>query len=182
MALKHRLDLEIPDSNKITLLRVLDASTYADGIAVKCPRLRILTPGAAEAVEIDVQIHFNIGLDSLQLGLNPVGNSDQHDLPDGIYAIRYSVSPNDKVWIEYNLLRTVESMNLYHETLGQIGLQTCEPPHEVKKKVQELFLIEAYIKAAKVEVEYKHNPEKGIALLTYADKLLTRFRKCHLTC
>jgi hypothetical protein len=109
------------------------------------------------------------------LGLQRTGCGQTSEiLPDGIYVISYSVSPNSSVFTEYNHLRVTQTMNRYFNLLAELELGACEPDADLKEKLKELRLIRSFIEAAKAKVEYAHQPEEGIELLIYAKKRLDK--------
>ena len=184
MSSKHQLSLEIPDSNNVKVLRLFDTSFYADNVKVDCPTLRITSPGYNLPIVIDVLPSFNLVLNACSLGIQRSGCGDSSmALPDGIYVINYSVSPNDKVYVEYNYLRVTQTMNKYYNILGTLETSACEPAADVKESLNELRLIKSFIDAAKAKVEYTLQPEAGMDLFIYAKKRLDRMatREC-LTC
>ena len=180
----HQLSLEIPDSNNIKVLRLFDTSTYADNVKVDCSTLRITSPGFNLPIVIDILPSFNLVLNACSLGIQRSGCGESSTpLPDGIYVINYSVSPNDKVYVEYNHLRTTQIMNKYYNLLGRVEMAACEPAADVKEVLNELRLIKSFIDAAKAKVEYTLQPEAGMDLFLYAKKRLDKMssRDC-LTC
>jgi hypothetical protein len=191
MAKKHQLSLDIPNTNNCRIFRVQDTSIYAEHVPVTCPRLEIIPPGFNQAAVINIQItptnevSFNYILNACTLGLQATGCGDTSEiLPDGVYFIRYSVSPNDKVFVEYNHLRTCQILNTYFHELCELELAACEPEADVKAQLEDLRLIKSFIDAAKAKVEICHDVDKGIELLAYANKLLEKYLKdgCCSTC
>jgi len=175
MSSKHQLSLEIPDSNNVKVLRLFDTSAYADNVQVDCATLRITSPGFNLPIVIDVMPSFNLVLNACSLGIQRSGCGDSSmALPDGIYVINYSVSPNDKVYVEYNHLRTTQIMNKYYNIMGQLELAACEPAADVKESLNELRLIKSFIDAAKAKVEFTLQPEAGMDLFIYAKKRLDK--------
>jgi hypothetical protein len=180
MAAKHQLSLELPDTNNIKVLRLFDTSTYVENIPVDCSTLRITSPGFNLPVAIEVLPQFNVVLNACTLGLQRSGCSElSQPLPDGIYVINYSVSPNTNVFVEYNHLRVTQTTNKYFNLMCQLEMAACEPSADVKEQLEELRLIKSFIDAAKVKVEYCHEPEVGMDLLIYAQKRLEKYTsKC----
>lgn len=175
--MKHQLSIELPDTNNTKILRVIDTSIYADDIPVKCGILQITSPGFLVPVQIEVTPGFNLILNGCTLGVS----SDGTDLPclaDGLYKIQYSVSPNDKVYVEYNYLRAATTVNKYFQELCQIELSTCDPSSEIKANLKELRLIKSFIDAAKAKVEYCNSPHVGMEIFTYAQKRLSKYTSC----
>ena len=189
MAYKHQLSLEVPDTNNCSVFRVLDTSIYDEHVPLTCPKLEITAPGYNQPVTIDVvlsedpvthaPINFSYILNACTLGLQTVGcgtNSDR--LPDGIYTIRYSVSPNDKVYVEYHYLRVCQITNKYFNELCKLEMAACEPQADVKDQLNELRLIKSFIDAAKAKVEQCDDLQEGMELLMYAQKKLHTYSDC----
>jgi hypothetical protein len=178
MASKHQLSLEVPETNNCQVFRVFDTSLYTDDLEVTCGTLQITSPGFNEPVNIEVLQGFNLILNACTLGLqsNLCGTVSQR-LPDGIYTIRYSVSPNDKVYVEYQYLRVCQTLNKYFNFLCRLELAACEPQADVKAQLEELRMIRSFIDAAKVKVEYCESPQQGMDLFLYAQSKLERFGK-----
>lgn len=176
MAVKHQLSLEVPETNNVKVLRIFDTSLYAEEFDTTCGLLQITSPGFNLPVNVDVLPHYNLVLNACTLGLQRSGCGEKSAaMPDGIYIIRYSVSPNDKVFVEYNHLRTTQTVNKYYSELSKLELKGCEPSADVKEQLAELRLIKSFIDAAKVKVEYAHLPQEGMELLIYAQKRLNKF-------
>jgi len=175
MASKHQLSLELPDTNNIKVLRIFDTSLYADGMPVTCGTLQITSPGFNLPNVIEALPNFNLVLNACSLGLQRTGCGEvSQTIPDGIYVINYSVSPNTNVYVEYNHLRTTQTMNRYYNLLANLEMSGCEPSADIKAQLSELRLIKSFIDAAKAKVEYAHSPEDGMGLFNYAKKRLDR--------
>jgi hypothetical protein len=176
MASKHQLSLELPDTNNIKVLRLFDTSLYAEDLAIDCGTLRITSPGFNLPVAIEILKGFNIVLNACSLGLQRTNCQDaSQPIPDGIYVINYSVAPNTSVFVEYNHLRTTQTINKYFNLLCDLEMSGCEPGADVKEKLEELRLIKSFIDAAKAKVEYGHEPQAGMELLIYAQKRLNKY-------
>ena len=176
MASKHQLSLELPDTNNIKVLRLFDTSLYAEDLAIDCGTLRITSPGFNLPVAIEILKGFNIVLNACSLGLQRTNCQDaSQPIPDGIYVINYSVAPNTSVFVEYNHLRTTQTINKYFNLLCDLEMSGCEPGADVKEKLEELRLIKSFIDAAKAKVEYCHEPQAGMELLIYAQKRLNKY-------
>lgn len=176
MAAKHQLALELPPSNNVKVFRISDISTYAEGLATDCGTLQITPPGFNQPTTIEVLPHFNLVLNGCTLGLQQTNcGTHQNNLPDGIYWIRYSVSPNDKVYVEYNHLRMTQTLNRYYNTLCTLEMAACEPEPDVKEQLNELRLIKSFLDAAQAKVEYCHELSEGMDLFLYAQKRLQKF-------
>jgi len=186
MSYKHQLSLEVPDTNNCSVFRVVDTSLYSDQIPVTCAKLEITSPGYNEPVVIDVVlatdpqtnnlVNFSYILNGCTLGIQTSGCGDTSErLPDGIYRLKYSVSPNDKVYVEYNYLRVCQTLNKYYNELCKLEMAACEPDADLKADLDELRLIKSFIDAAKAKVEQCNELDEGMDLLMYAQKRLQKY-------
>jgi len=173
---QHVLSLETPDTLNKCILRVVDTSIYNPNSAPVCPLLQITPPGFTYPInftDTDIQVGFTLNLTACDLGLQVSDCGTLYwDIADGIYIIRYSVSPNESVYVEYNHLRITTALNKVQAVYCDIDLGTCDPPASTKAKLEQIGYIEQLLKAAKAEVEFCHNPNKGMELYNYAIKLL----------
>jgi hypothetical protein len=174
----HVLSLEAPDTMNKCILRVVDTSVYNPMIPVKCPLLQVTVPGFNMPVNFDetqIQPGFMLNLTACDLQLQTTQCGEVFwDLPDGIYILKYSVSPNEIVYVEYNHLRITNALWMVQEVLCSLDLGTCDPPTSVKDKLVQITLIQRYLDAAKAAVEFCHEPKKGMELYNYAIKLLRK--------
>jgi hypothetical protein len=178
---QHALSLEFPDTLNNCLLRIVDMSTYNQNVPVECPKLQITAPGFTTAAEItDMGTEFAVNLTACDLDLQLTNcESYRNDLPDGVYVIRYSVAPNDVVYVEYNHLRVSQALNKINNLLCCLDVPNCEPVGPIKEKLREINLLSTMLKAAKAKVEYCHNPEEGMAIYTY---VLAKLDKLSCSC
>jgi len=172
------LSLEAPDTMNKCILRVVDTSLYNSQTPIVCPLLQITLPGfnvPVQFTDADIAPGFNLNLTACDLDLQ-VNNCGTvyNDLPDGIYIIRYSVSPNDIVYVEYNHLRITCALNKIQAIYCDLDLAACDPPTKVKDVLRQVQLIQQYLNAAKAQVEFCHQPSKGMDLYRYALKLIAK--------
>jgi hypothetical protein len=176
---QHVLSLEAPDTMNPCILRVVDTSVYNQDTSVECPILEITLPGFSYPVQFGedkILPGFIENLTACDLEVQTSGcGTTFNNLPDGIYILKWSVSPNDKVYAEYNHLRITKALIMYNEALCELDLGTCEPGSETEKKLDTLRKIRMYLDAAKAKVEVCHEPRKGLELYKYAVKLLNKF-------
>jgi hypothetical protein len=178
--MKHTLSLEVPTVTNEKILRIVDMGIYSDSLPVQCARLEITVPGFLSPAVIDTEKNYAVNITSFDLGLQKTPIEDEHyPLPDGIYVIRYSVSPNEKVFVEYNHLRMTRVLNTYYSALCQVGLGPCEPEIETKEIVRQFQLVRSFLDAAKAKVEYCHEPYKGMELFLYAQRSLDKLLRCN---
>jgi hypothetical protein len=173
---KHQLSLEIPNTLNGCIFRVIDTSIYSDEVPVECPKLEITPPGFYQAYDVpNLTENFTENITACDMGLQIYNCTIQYnDLPDGVYVVRYSVSPNDKVYVEYNHLRITRALNKINEILCCLDVAACEPQKPLRDKLMQLQLLETQLQAAKVEVEYCHHPKKGMEIYNYVMKMLDK--------
>ena len=172
MAEKHILSLEIPTVSNCEVLCVKDTSQYTTKLEVDCSELLITMPGFTAP---KINWIKNNEINACVLALQTVDcGTKRTKLPDGVYVVRYSVSPNDKVYVEYNHLRITNLLTTYYQKLCDIDVKPCEPSSEREDLLREMNYIKTLIDAAVAEVEYCSNPNKGMELYNYAEKLLNK--------
>lgn len=200
---KHILQLNFPDTTNEGVLLIDDISIYdpttlsagsvsisgsttpvsgstippCSGVIIPCANLQITPPGFYTPTVLSVAYgNFRLVLNACTLGITgpPNCNSSCPALPDGLYNIRYSVAPNDKVFVEYKILRTTQAMNKYYGLLCQIGLTPCLPNQELQYQINNLQTIDTYLTAAKVMVENEHQFTEGMNLYRFAVELMDK--------
>ena len=177
MANKHQLSLEIVETGNPQLFRVTDTSIYSPDLKVECATLEIQSPGFNTPAKLEnVLPGFNYMMNACTLQQQTAGcaNGNFGTIADGVYVVKYSLSPNDKVFVEYNFLRTTGGLNLYYSKLGKIQLSPTEPSSQDKALLMEMRLIKSFIDAAKAKVEYCHSPREGHDLYVYALRRLEK--------
>jgi hypothetical protein len=184
VAKKHQLYLDFPENVNPGILRIEDSSIYDSSIPVNCPTLEITPPGyTSPTVLTQMPQQFRFFLNACNLGIVTTGcDSFAPTVPDGIYNIRYSVSPNDKVYVEYKLLRIVGIMSKWYKVLCWINNTPCNPQNDQLILLRELQLIHNQILTAKHLTEDLHDFEASMEMLQFAQKKLSELaRGCH-TC
>lgn len=178
---QHNLSIQAVDTMNTCIFKVQDLSVYTDLIPYSCPTLQILLPGFKTAVLFNdtttpaITQGFDLNLNGCNLGVQTSDcDSSPVTLPDGIYAIRYSVSPNAQVYVEINHLRITNIMHLYKEELCKLNIGACEPSPEQKEKLNQLNYIKMLIESAKAKAEFCLQSGKAMELYNYAKKLLDK--------
>lgn len=180
--MKHQLSLEVPETANEKIFRVLDSSVYVDNMTITCAYLQITAPGFTSPVQIEVAPNYNMTLTACALGLQSEDClEDMACLPDGIYKLQYSVSPSDKLYVEYNFLRETSVLNSYFKELAKLELKGCDTEECFKDQLKDLGLIKSLLDAAKAKVEYTNEPEDGMDLFLFAKKKLRTYTTscCH---
>ena len=180
----HVLSLEVPQVMNECILKILDTSVYQTlnpAIPIVCPTLNVTVPGFGYSNQIEGTTmtnfvntgHITLTACDLQLQSSNCGTM-YNNLPDGIYIIKYSVSPNAEVFVEYNHMRITHALNKYYKILCDVDVAACDPPYIIKNELEALRLIFMYLQASKSKVEFCHEPQKGMSLYNYALKLLNK--------
>jgi len=177
---KHSLSLEIPEISNTCILKIWDTSIYNTLSEPECLLLEVTVPGFAycnQFIQPTIEKGFNINITACDLDLQTEEcGVDYHSLPDGIYIIKYSVSPNDYVYVEYNHLRMSKAIQKYNKIL--CSLDTCDIINDlIKNKIDKLQKVKMYLDAAKAKVEVCHKPEEGMELYNHANSIMDK-----LTC
>jgi hypothetical protein len=177
MADKHILSLEIPTVSNCELLCIKDTSQYSSKLAVDCEELLITLPGYSVPVLIKVDEGFDMCLTACVLALQKEDcGTKQQALADGIYVIRYSVSPTTKVFVEYNHLRVTSLLTDYYQALCDLDVQACQPESTKQELLSELNFIRTLIDAAVANVEYCQSSTQGMQLYAYAKQRLNKVK------
>lgn len=174
----HNLNLEVLDTNNENVLSIIDSSVYDSLMPLSCQELLITAPGFQFSANIDPTLltpGFNLALSACLLEIQTSGCDARFDsLPDGIYAIRYSVSPNEYIKTEINHFRMTKTYNRWKKALCDLDLSDCLPERKKKEKLDQLQNVDMYLKAAKASAEICANADKAKKLFDYAVKLLDR--------
>jgi hypothetical protein len=157
-------------------LKVNDSSIYSDIAPIQCVKLEVTPPGFTTAYVIeDLLPGFIKNISACELGLQTSNCGNYYnDLADGVYVIRYSVSPNDVVFVEYNHLRTTSALNKINDLLCCLDIKSGEQSPSMKETLREVQTLMTLLKAAKAKVEYCHNPGQGMAIYNYVVKRLDK--------
>tara|TARA_R110000796_G_scaffold4981_2_gene18792 strand:- start:3714 stop:4295 length:582 start_codon:yes stop_codon:yes gene_type:complete len=175
MADRHILSLEIPAVSNCNLLCIKDTSQYSKDLAVDCEELLITLPGYSVPVLIKVDKDFDMCLTACTLALQTTDcGTRQENIPDGIYIIRYSVSPNSKVYVEYNHLRVSQLLGQYYQVLCDLDVQACQPDSEKQELLAEMSYIRTMIDAAVSNAEYCQSSAQAMQIYNYAKGRLNK--------
>lgn len=176
--MNHKLSIEAPDTLNICQLRLVDTSIYTTDVPVKCPQLQVTCPGFSKSFYIvNTAPEFILNLSACDLNLQKTGcGTTFFPLPDGIYILRWSVSPNDIVYVEYNHLRITAALLKIRNVLCDLDVSGCQPPDLVRAKQNTLREIMDDLLAAKVKVEDCGQPAKGMEIYNYCLNRLNKIQ------
>ena len=169
--------LVIPTYNTLTL-GVADASTYTSTPPiVSSPTIEITPPGFDVAVIPFTVDDFNI-FTSSNLGITPVGINQP--LPDGVYYLKYSITPAYENFVEKSIMRVDKLQEKFDGAFMKLDLMECDQALRTQSSVTLntiYFFIQGSIAAANncaVTDAYK--------LYNQADNMLNNFLKNNCGC
>ena len=175
-----KLQVDYQDSNNPKIFRLIDDSEYNPNIAVCDATLEITPPGFQCSTVFTVQPYFNVVLNASILNILKVKSyKSLADLPDGTYRIKYSISPNDQLFVEYDYFRTVKLMEKYSKIVcGLLDKKRDYTVREFDDIKQEILWIYQLIQSSKFKVEICNDCDKGIELYNEASHLLNKYVAC----
>lgn len=170
---------EIP-SNDCKFLRIADNSYYNPNVTIENPILEITVPGFDCAAILTVSPGFNQLLNSSTLKIaGSTAFGSLLVLPDGPYYIRYSIKPNDKLFVNYTLFRVCQITQRYLKAVCSLFDGQCEiSKADFEKKRKDLIWIKELIDASKAMAEECGEATKAIELYNEANRLLTGINDC----
>jgi len=172
-----QLDIYIEKILNPKLLIVKDASWYNPDIAVTNAKLDLQYPNSLDYVNIPVGKNFTYVINSNTIGLTNVTRTDAlSELPDGLWTIKYSICPNDELFVEYTFLRNVKQLIKFHNLYCQIEIEKCNKKNYLED-LKTIRSIKDIIDAAQYMADDCGKYEKAIELYDYADGLLSEFTK-----
>jgi hypothetical protein len=175
-----KLQVDYQDSNNPKTFRLVDDSEYNPKIEVCNTFLEVTPPGFNYPTTFKVKPYFNMVLNASILNILKVKSVKLlADLPDGTYHIKYSISPNDELFVEYDYFRTVKLMYKYSRIVcGLLDKKRDYTVREFDDIKQEILWIRQLIESAKDKVEVCSQEEKGIDLYNEASHLLNKYVSC----
>lgn len=178
MSTTLKLDfLVVPTYNTFTL-GIADASTYPTSPLVTAPTIEINVPTYG-IVSLPFTINdFNI-FNSASFGMTQVGEP-LVPLPDGVYYIKYSVSPAYENFVEKNIMRVDRLQERFDEAFMKLDMMECDRAIKMQQKVDlnsVYFFIQGSIAAANTCAIDQAN-----TLYTQASRMLDNFIKNNCYC
>jgi hypothetical protein len=173
-----KLDILVLPTYNVLTLGIADASTYPDDPPlVVAPTIEITVPNFGLAILPFVVNDFNL-FNSASLGITEVG-VDQ-PLPDGIYKLRYSITPAYINYVDKTIMRTERIQEKFDRAFLQLDLIECDRAIKTQSSVTLNtinFFIQGSIAAANNCAEYESNK-----LYTQANNMLDNFLKSNCGC
>jgi hypothetical protein len=144
-----KLDFLVIPTYNVQTLGIADASTYPAAPPVTSPTIEITAPGF-ELVSLPFNINdFNV-YTSATLGLTTVGDP-LLPLPDGVYYIKYSVTPAYVNFVQKSIMRVDQLQEKFDSAFMKLDMMECDAAIR-KQQMVELnsiyFFIQGSIAAA----------------------------------
>src|SRR5690349_10828601 len=118
------LDLLIIPSYSPALLIVADISQYPDGFNISSPTIEVTPPGfpmkSIAFVEKNIQIY---NADTLGIICSDCTN---FPLPDGIWTLKYSITPAYLYFVEKTFLRVDKLVQKYDTAYLKLDILQCD--------------------------------------------------------
>lgn len=153
------LNIETNKSGKSFLIK--DMSVYNSTLPITCTQLSVKVPGFTHIHTFEPLPNFEQLVNLSNLGIQNVNsNSNLHVLPDGVYEIKYSINPNDKLFVEYIYFNTFKLHSLYIEKVCKFLSKKCDMTTKEKKDhVEWLWEISNNLDLIKIAAEECHEIE-----------------------
>lgn len=173
-----QLDILVIPTYSVLTLGVTDASVYpTNPPVVSAPSIEIDIPGFGTKILPFVPNDINV-FTSSNLGITEPGCNQP--LPDGIYRLRYSVTPSYLYNVEKTIIRVDKLQEKFDSAFLQLNMMECDRALKTQSSVQLNtinFFIQGAIAAANNCAEYESN-----TLYAQADNLLNNFLKTNCGC
>lgn len=173
-----KLNFNIIDTHDFKTLGILDTSWYNPDITIETPTIQIQAPGYSYASSPFFMTKALNVYNSNGLGITKATCQEELvDLPDGLWKVKYSICPNDKLFIEKFFLKTDKIQCRYTQAFLSLDLNLPGSSESEKLKRSRLSDIEFYINGA-VSAANNQNAKLASDLYKKANKLLDQFGDC----
>jgi hypothetical protein len=173
-----RLNFDIIDTHDFKTLGITDVSWYNPDITIETPTIEILPPGYTIAASPFFMVGALNVYNSNGVGITKASCEEELvDLPDGLWKIKYSICPNDKLFIEKFFLKTDKIQCRYTQALLSLDLNLPSDSDVEKQKRRKLADIEFYITAA-IAAANNQDAKKASDFYKKANKLLSLWGEC----
>lgn len=174
---QHILSIGVGLTYNEGIFIVEDTSIYTPLLPISNQTLQITPPGFSVPTIITSTVNnFRLILNACSLGVaSPGGCSNMcPNIPDGVYGIYYSVSPNTDVYVGYQYMRIVSGINRLNKFLCKLQLPNCLPGQELTYELNNITLIRNYLISAQTNVNELHNITDGINQYRFAIELMNK--------
>jgi hypothetical protein len=169
-----KLSFDIIDTHDFKTLGIVDTSWYNPDISIDTPTIEIIPPGYTHSVSpFFMEKALNV-YNSNGLGITKAScEEDLLDLPDGLWKVKYSICPNDKLFIERFFLKTDKIQCRYTQAFLNLDLSNLDETSQKRKK-NFLEDIELYITGA-IAASNNQNAKLASDLYKKADYMLDKY-------
>jgi hypothetical protein len=172
-----KLNFNIIDTHDFKTLGIVDVSWYNPDIKIENPLIEILVPGYTVAVSPYFMAKSLNIFNSNSLGLTKASCEEELiELPDGLWKVKYSICPNEKLFIEKFFLKTDKIQCKYNKAFLSLDFENLSTSVE-KKKREDLSEIEMYINGA-IAAANNQNSKLASDLYKKANSLLDKIENC----
>lgn len=171
------LDLLLIDTHNSTSMGISDFSQYPSNFNIVSPSLEITAPGFAP-VNISFEPNSINIYTSQNMGITCSGEQNV-ELPDGLYNVKYTISPAYKYFVERSFIRVDKLQEKFDTAFMKLDILQCDGPLR-KQREEELSTINFYIQGS-IAAANKCAGDLSIKLYKKADKMLNYFitNKCN---
>jgi hypothetical protein len=173
-----KLDFLVVPTYNLKTLGIADASTYPDVPVPQAPTVEIEVPGFGVVSLPFVPNDFNV-FNSTSLGLSNIG-APTVPLPDGLYRIKYSITPAYENFIEKTIMRVEQLQERFDAAFMKLDMMECDLAIKTQQKV-ELNSIYFFIQGAIAAANNCAN-QRASALYNQASKMLNNFMRNGCRC
>ena len=162
--------LVIPTYDAFTLA-ITDASTYPVAPPIDNPTIEITVPGFDVVVLTFTPNTLNI-FNSTDLGITSSGD-DLCPLPDGVYYLKYSVTPAYENFVDKSIIRTEQLQEKFDNAFMTLDMMECDLAIKTQQTVN-LTSINFFIQGA-IAAANNCATERSSKLYTQASRMLNNF-------
>lgn len=171
-----KLDILVVPTYNSKTLAVNDISVYPT--TPSAPSIEITVPGFGET-----NIPFNPGeinvFNSTSLGLTSL-NDDLLPLPDGVYFLKYSITPAYKNFVQKSIMRVDQLQEKFDNAFMKLDMMECDRAIKTQQKV-DLNTIYFFIQGA-IAAANNCAIDEANKLYNQANKMLTNFMNSGCYC
>lgn len=157
------LSLEIENKGNCNNFRIIDTSNYNPNLPITDGLLQITPPGNCASMYFNTLPNFSKVFNASNLQIQLATNYESLlPLPDGIYYIKYSINPTDKLYVEYYYLHNCNQYKKYIDKACELySSKSNLSKKEYNEKLKELREIKDMIDSIKYLVEWCDKSELG---------------------
>ena len=172
-----KLNFNVIDTHDFKTLGIVDTSWYNPDITVETPTIEILPPGYTVAASPYFMVKALNIYNSNGLGITRAScEDDLVDLPDGLWKVKYSICPNDQLFVERFFLKTDKIQCKYNKAFLSLDLENLSDSKQQQKR-KDLNEIEIFLNGS-IAAANNQNAKLASDLYKKADNLLNRFGQC----